>query len=53
VISEYRILKLDRYEYGIIINALNSFRNKLIKGNQLTDAIDELLLKVIDAPTKK
>lgn len=48
-----RRLKLDRYEHGILINALNASRNSLIEEKRETDVVDELLLKVIDAPTKK
>ena len=36
-------LKLDIYELKIIINSLNEFRNKLIRENENTDIIDELL----------
>jgi len=34
-------------------NALNEMRNDLIKEERPTDAMDELLLKTIDTPTKK
>lgn len=37
-------LKLDIYELKIIINSLNEFRNKLIRENENTDIIDELLI---------
>lgn len=49
----YKILELDKYELGIIINALNEFRNKLIQEERTTDAVDEVLLKALDAPEKK
>ena len=48
-----KILELDKYELGIIINALNELRNKLIQEQRETDAIDEVLLKALDAPEKK
>lgn len=51
--EEERVLTLDNYEYGVVVNALNDFRNDLIKDEKATDAVDELLLKTIDAPTKK
>ena len=41
-------LKLDIYELKIIINSLNEFRNKLIKENENTDVIAELLIKYIE-----
>ena len=49
----YRILKLDKYEHGITINALNTLRTLLIEEKRETDSVDNLLLKVIDAPTRK
>ena len=48
-----RVLELDRYEHGVVINALNDMRNDLIGEDRPTDIVDELLLKTIDAPTKK
>lgn len=51
--EEKRILTLDEYEHGVMINALNELRNDLIEEQRPTDAVDELLLKTIDAPTKK
>ena len=51
--KEKRILKLDRYEHGVVINALNEFRNDLIEENRATDAVDDVLLKAITAPAKK
>ena len=43
----------DEYERGIIINALNDKRNALIKEGLYTDAVDEVLLKVINAKQKR
>ncbi|WP_353853057.1 hypothetical protein [Dehalobacter restrictus] len=51
--EEERVLTLDNYEYGVMVNALNELRNDLIEEQRPTDAVDELLLKTIDAPTKK
>ncbi|MFG6319184.1 MAG: hypothetical protein K1W33_04925 [Clostridia bacterium] len=48
-----QVLEIDRYERGTIINALNQFRNNLIKEGIATESVDELLLKVMDAPIKK
>ena len=46
-------LTLNDYEYRIIINAINDMRNRLIQEGRYTDAVDELLLKVVNAPTKR
>lgn len=51
--EEKRVLELDRYEHGVVINALNEMRNDLIGESRPTDIVDEILLKTIDAPTKK
>ena len=51
--GEKRILELDRYEHGVVINALNEMRNGLIEEKRPTDIVDEVLLKAIDAPTRK
>lgn len=51
--DEERILTLDHYEYGVVVNALNELRNDLIGEKRPTDAVDDLLIKAIDAPTKR
>lgn len=51
--KEARVLTLDRYEHGVVINALNEMRNDLIEEERPTDIVDEVLLKTIDAPMKK
>ena len=47
------ILKIDDFEHRVLVNALNFMRNKLIQEGQYNDALDRLILKVIDAPVKK
>lgn len=47
------ILKIDDFEHRVIVDALNSMRNQLIQEGQYNDALDRLILKVIDAPVKK
>lgn len=44
---------MDEYERGIIINSLNSLRNKLIADGKYTDVLDDILVKVAYAPIKK
>lgn len=48
-----KILELDKYEIGIVINALNDLRNRLLNAKEDTEPVDEVLLKAIDAPEKK
>lgn len=50
--EQKRILKLDKYEYGLLFDSLNEKRNSLLHNNQSTEFIDEVLLKVADAPIK-
>ncbi len=51
--EEKRIVTLDDFEQRLMVNGLNDFRNDLLKADKPTEDVDELLLKVIDAPTKK
>ena len=46
-------LELDGYEYRIVINALNDFRNSLIHQDNSTDAVNEIMIKVIDTKPKR
>ena len=48
-----RVLYLDKHQHKVLISALNQCRNNLLTKKTPTDAIDEVLLKAIDAPTKK
>ena len=52
IMKKYYIV-FDEYERGIIINALNDKRNALIKEGRYTDAVAEVLLKVINAKQKR
>lgn len=51
--TEKRVLTLDQYQHGVVINALNDMRNDLIEEKRPTDIVDEVLIKAIDAPSKK
>ena len=51
--GEKRVLTLDKYEHGVVVNALNEMRNDLLEEQRSTDIVDEVLLKAIDAPPKK
>ena len=47
--KEIYTLRLDRYDYVIILNTLNDRRTEMIKNDQDTEIIDNTLLKVIEA----
>ena len=46
-----KVLELNKYEIGIIINALNDLRNKLINQEIDTYDVDEVLLKTFTCPS--
>ena len=46
--SEDRVtLELDKYECGVIFHSLKDIRNQMLKEERPTDAVDDVLLKVI------
>ena len=45
-------LALSNQEHRLIIESMNQLRNKLIADGKYTDAIDEVLLKIIGAKQK-
>jgi len=48
-----RHIYLDDFEWRVAINGLNEFRNQLIREGREHSRVDEVLLKLIDAPTKR
>lgn len=46
-------IALDGDERRIVIDSLNRMRNKLIATGRYTDAVDDVFLKVANAPIKK
>lgn len=42
-------IALDHYERRVVIDCLNEMRNRLIANGKYTDALDELLLKIVKA----
>lgn len=53
MIMKKNYIVFDEYERGIIINALNDKRNALTKEGRYIDAVNEVLVKVINAKLKK
>ena len=51
--DEKKVLTLDESEQRLMVSGLMDFRNDLLKDEKPTEDINELILKVIDAPTKK
>ena len=52
-LKEKYYIVLNEYERRIIINSLNELRNRLIADGRYTNAVDEILLKIINAQEKK
>ena len=48
-----RYIALDDSEWKIVINALNDFRNSLIRQGRYTDAIDDIMIKLINTKPKR
>ena len=46
-------LTLDRYEHGLLVRALYEEWHRMLAEGKPTEDIEDLILKVIDAPTKK
>ncbi len=51
--DEKRVIEVDGYQHGLIINSLNDKRNELVEQGKDTEFVDETLIEVMDAPTKK
>ena len=46
-------LTMNRQEWKMVIESLNNLRNKLITAGRYTDAVDDVLVKIANAPVKK
>ena len=51
--EEQRVVILNKYDHGIIINALYELRSKLIKENKSTEIVNELLIRMLDIPVRR
>ena len=51
--EEMRTINLDKYDYRLILNALNEFRNIKIQENVDIEIIDRLMSKLLKAPINK
>ena len=46
-------IALDDFERRVVVNCMNEIRNSLIEDGKCTDALDDVLLKVIHSKQKK
>ena len=51
--DEKIVVTLDDFEQRLLVSGLADFRNDLIRDEKPTEDVDDLILKVIDAPTQK
>ena len=47
------VLTLDKYEHSIMIHALNEMRNGMLEEKRDPGAVEDVLLKTIEAPPRK
>ena len=47
------IIAFDDYERRVVVNALNDLRNSLIQQGRYTDAVDDIMIKIIDTKPKR
>ena len=45
-------IRFTDFEYNLLINGMNEFRNMLLAEDLPTEDVDELLLKIIDKSEK-
>ena len=51
--EEKYYITLDDFEQRVVVNFMNEMRNSLIKNGKTTEALDEVLLKIIRSKQKK
>ena len=51
--EEKKVVTLDDFEQRLMVSGLMDFRNDLLQDEKPTEDINDLILKAIDAPTKK
>ena len=48
-----RVIVVDSFEHDLLINGINEFRNMLIEEEKPTEDVDNLLMKILDAPYQR
>ena len=51
--GEKVVVTLTDFEQRLMVNGLADYRNDLIRNAKPTEDLDDLILKVIDAPTQR
>jgi hypothetical protein len=48
-----RYFVLDDFEWRALVKGINEYRKQIIDEDGCVEVVNELLIKIIDAPTKK
>ena len=48
-----RHIVLDDFEWRALVKRLNEYRKQVIDEDRCVEVVNELLIKIIDAPTKR
>lgn len=51
--KDIRLIEVDDFDHRLLVNSIMEFRNKVIQEGVPTEDVDDLLLRIIDAPVKK
>ncbi len=51
--EETRTIVVDKYDYKLMLNALNEFRNTKLQQNIDTEIIDRLIINLLNTPINK
>jgi hypothetical protein len=51
--EEKRVLLLDPGEQQLLVRSLYDLRNRQLRSGETTEKIEDLLLKILDAPRRK
>ena len=51
--EKFNHLNLDSHERKLLIHSFVELKNQLIKQGRYTDCVDELIFKIINAPSKR
>ena len=51
--TEKIVMTMDDFERRLLVGCINQARTDYIEAGKPTDDVDDLLIKAIDAPTKK
>ena len=51
--KDIRLIEVDDFDHRLLVNSIMEFRNKVIQEEVSTEDVDDLLLRINDAPVKK